>query len=538
VALKSSKKERSFEMKREVLEVKGKKGGIISKAVLLIDEESRLIILLLAGPARKEETASHFEKFWKDNLPSGEWNFIVDLEYLSSPCSLVLGILGKEIYYERKLKENGFAIFTCGANLKKDSNGKLNKKETFYKEILFPLIYVQGVEEESFKGSLEQILIDKNVSELLRRQAMRDKFNLEGYKPFSPEIDIMRETFGVEEITKEVAKAVLDLDKRLREGALRVPIKGGDNLLVLTAEKYLSAIYMWLERTLRAHKFFDAKGDGKGKIDEIFLSYLVNELFTNSRKSYGDSDKGIIFIYLIRKGELLYLVWEDHGGIKEYKKGGGMAQADIHTRILKMYSEEEVLKFHLGLKTDLGMTKPSIPLIHIIERERVAEELLIEDKIEELQKEGDKKKEAEKLFLLLDLIRRSRGEEATAKKTFQEIEKLPKLLILLDLIRRSRKETLKKLLEETKKDEADELLKLLKLLKDNRKEEVVRVLLGAEKSEKTEKLIKLLELFFEVRRKYEEIKNLPLGEAVRVEEIGPGYRVILTFLLPQESSSQ
>ncbi len=339
---------------------------------LIKDEENRRAVLILSGlgSASEGERFNLFilgdrEQGIRGELDEGLWDLIIDLELLSSIRSRIQGTLSS-LYHEHKKSS---VVFACGSQLNDPG---------FKGKITSPLIEVQGVSKEDFVGSLETVLGSSDFPEELRDQALSAKAEIGKVEAFSPEVDAMRSALGKAEIGFEVVKGVLAESKKLRAGALQVKIKGeGDNLLILTKPAHQSAVIIWLREVLdKKYRFFDQSGKGQRKVGSDMLAYIVEELFSNSQKSYGGSERGIIFVYLLKVKNLLYLIWEDHGGLASYQPGSGTAHAHIHDAIVKMYLPEEVRQNALGLKTDAGMTKPEVPKESIDQRLAVAKSLL------------------------------------------------------------------------------------------------------------------------------------------------------------------
>jgi hypothetical protein len=282
----------------------GKKRVGLFKATLLIPEGVELAVLILSGDGSSDclqENASSgetFAQFLYQNLVE-DTNIVVDAENLTFAGSLLLGTLGS-LYYNKKKKE---MLFITGGDF------EVRRK-------LEQLIGLYSIEEKNFLFWLDEAMDRYDLFKKDKEIVFAEKIELGGIANISPETNFLRRALGTgEEAAEKISRAKKFLEKHYGDGFFRVD--GGNNALVLTSPILHFVVFLYAREVLIQHNLYDETGEGKRKISRSELEWIIYELTENSRfHGYNSSDFGIIFVYHLVRKDRLFLIFEDHGGIK------------------------------------------------------------------------------------------------------------------------------------------------------------------------------------------------------------------------------
>ena len=324
----------------------GKKRMGLFKATLLKPEGVELAVLILSGDGSsdclQENAASGetFAQFLYQNLVE-DTNIVVDGENLTFAGSLLLGTIGS-LYYNKKKKE---MLFVTGGDF------EVRKK-------LGPLIGLYSIDEKNFIFWLDEAMERYNLPPADKETILAEKIELGGGIHISPETNFLRRALGTgEDAAEKIIRAKKFLEKRYWDGFFRV--NGGDNALVLSSPILQFIVFLYAREVLIQHNLYDETGEGKRKIFRSELEWIVYELCENSRfHGYHSSDFGIIFVSHLVQKDRLFLIFEDHGGIKPSTYQGAHA---AYLSIQNLFSEKFPEDFSAKTSPPIRFAKSSNP---------------------------------------------------------------------------------------------------------------------------------------------------------------------------------
>jgi hypothetical protein len=187
---------------------------------------------------------------------------------------------------------------------------------------------------------------------------LAEKIELGGGIHISPETNFLRRALGAgEDAAEKIIRAKKFLEKRYWDGFFRV--NGGDNALVLSSPILQFIVFLYAREVLIQHNLYDETGEGKRKIFRSELEWIVYELCENSRfHGYHSSDFGIIFVSHLVQKDRLFLIFEDHGGIKPSTYQGAHA---AYLSIQNLFSEKFPEDFSAKTSPPIRFAKSSNP---------------------------------------------------------------------------------------------------------------------------------------------------------------------------------